>query len=160
VIIVPHRACPGLNKPSGVMTLKPVKEGQLVWRIDLGRDRLFDLSEIECFTDVMLESAFLMGLFRPAWSRNVWILPAGAGALLRQSSKEFRREANLRFEQDTLVATRNITTQKELVAPADWDADRAWKNRVFKSGGWKRDCDERAVKPSLRAYLKYVERTG
>ena len=155
MIVVPHRVRPNLNGPRGVVATAPIKAGMPVWGVG-GNDRVLTLEDIRRLTPIQFEALMSLGWIRLAYSRE-WVV---AGDFRPFTWSDYKTSPNLKVEFDMLTAAKNIFRNEELVAPAEFDADRNWKNRMFKSGGWKRKNDSRAAKPDLERYLKYVQRTG
>lgn len=113
---------------------------------------------MQSLTEIEFEALLIMGQFiRLPYSRQ-WVIAGDLFGAMQTSNH--KQEPNLKLEFDMLITTKDIRPGEQLVAPAEIDADRHWKNRVFKSGGWQRQNDRRPAKPTLKQYLKYVERVG
>jgi hypothetical protein len=155
MIVVPHRVRPNLNGPKGIVATARIEAGMPVWGVGPD-DRVLDLEDIQRLTSIEFEALLSLGFIRLAYSRQ-WVI---AGDFRALNWSAHNRPANLKIEFDMLTAAKDIKRNEELIAPAEFDADRDWKNRMLKSGGWKRKNDKRAAKPDLKSYVAYVHRTG
>lgn len=155
MLVIPHRIRPNLNGPKGIVATAPIEAGAPVWGVDPS-DQVLRLEDIRELTPIQFEALMSLGWIRLAYSRE-WVV---AGDFQALNWSDHKTPPNLKVEFDMLTAAKNISRNEELVGPAGFDADRDWKNRMFKSGGWKRKNDSRAAKPDLQSYLAYVKGRG
>jgi hypothetical protein len=158
MITVEHKVRAYRDGPGGIVALRKIEAGETVWKVDPENDRVLDLEGLRNLTEIHFEALLVMGHFiRLPYSR-LWVVGGDLFGCMKTSHS--RLEPNLRAEFDSLVAARSIRKGQQLIAPADFDQDRDWKNRVFKSFGYLRSNNEIAAKPTLDGYIKYVERAG